>query len=150
MSTLVGIITLALAILAFRRRRWAYFAFVILGVLRIPSRTGFRLRWPECSWSLALEDVSASLAKFPHIALFAIFFCMTWLQFRSTRRWRWVLTTLATLALGAVVELEQGATATGNCRLADLVPDAAGALVGAILMVGWERVRCAGSPEETG
>ena len=35
----------------------------------------------------------------------------------------------ATLALGILVELEEGATRTGNCRLADLLPDVGGAVI---------------------
>jgi hypothetical protein len=38
--------------------------------------------------------------------------------------------------MGLVVELEEGATRTGNCRLTDLLPDLAGALVALLLVAG--------------
>ena len=42
---------------------------------------------------------------------------------------------VATLALGILVELEEGATRTGNCRLPDLLPDVGGALIAMALLL---------------
>ena len=41
----------------------------------------------------------------------------------------------ATLLLGLLVELEEGATRTGNCRLTDVLPDAVGGLIAMALVL---------------
>jgi hypothetical protein len=50
-------------------------------------------------------------------------------------------TGVATIVFGAVIELEQGATRTGNCELHDLIPDAIGAFVASVLVLSWQRLR---------
>ena len=44
----------------------------------------------------------------------------------------WSLT--ATAVLGLIVEMEEGATRTGNCRLTDVLPDVLGGCVAAIVV----------------
>src|SRR6266516_4552696 len=78
------------------------------------------------------------------LALFAGFYWMSWAQFRtSDARGIWAL--LATLLVGALVEIAEGMTGGGrgqvHCRVQDLVPDAAGALGAALLLAGWSRLR---------
>src|SRR6266478_2210671 len=66
---------------------------------------------------------------------------MSWVQFRrSGARGIWAL--LATLLVGALVEIAEGMTMTGrgHCRVRDLVPDAAGALGAALLLAVWSRL----------
>jgi hypothetical protein len=111
------------------RRRWAYGAYVLVALLRIPSRVGFRLAVPICDTSLTLKNAGLSMTKVPHIALFAIFFVLTALQFEQLDERTLTRSLLATAALGLLVELEEGATRTGNCRLTDVLPDIAGALI---------------------
>jgi hypothetical protein len=110
-------------------RRWAYAAYMLLGVLRIPARTGFHLRVPLCDMRLTSQNVAASLTKVPHIVLFGFFFVLTLAQFdridRKTVAWSF----LATVGLGVLIELEEGATRTGYCRMTDVAPDACGALI---------------------
>ncbi len=116
-----------------RFRRWGYTLFMIVGVLRIPTQAHFRLYVPACDLGLSWVNVRLSLTKVPHFALFGVFFLLTAWQFdRPGRRTYWSL--IATLALGVLVELEEGATRTGNCRLADLVPDLGGALIAMALL----------------
>jgi VanZ family protein len=73
--------------------------------------------------------------------LFGLFVLVTLAMFdRMDRRalgWRLV----ATGALGLLVELLEGATRTGNCRLTDLLPDLTGALVAMALTVAFVRAR---------
>lgn len=109
--------------------RWAYLIFVVIAVLRIPARTGFQLQTPVCDLTLSLATAALSFTNYAHMILFALFFLITWAQMsRSPAGFAWA--TLATLLMGAIVELEQGATRTGNCRARDLIPDALGALLG--------------------
>jgi len=118
-----------------RLRRWGYTLLVIVGVLRIPAQAHFRLYGPLCDFRMAWDNSRLSLTKVPHFVLFGVFFLITAWQFdRLDRRsLSWSLVT--TLALGILVELEEGATRTGNCRLADLLPDLGGALIAMAFLV---------------
>ncbi len=117
-----------------RRRRWAFGAYIVVALARIPARTNFRLRAPTCDWVLSVENAERSLTKLPHFVLFGAFFLLAVLQFdrfdRPTATWSLVLTG----TLGLIVELEEGATRTGNCRLTDLLPDLVGALAVAAIL----------------
>jgi len=82
-----------------------------------------------------MENIGLSLTKIPHVMLFGFFFLLTAAQFDRIDRKTLVWSGLATLIMGFLVELEEGATRTGNCRLTDVLPDILGALiVGALLM----------------
>src|SRR5881296_3116688 len=122
-----GVLAL-LALITLRGKRWAYFAFVVLGLLYFPAQTHFRVHAPKCEQLLpTMQVLVLSLQNYAHIALFAGFYWMSWVQFRRTEaRFVWAL--LATLLVGALVEIAEGMTGRGHCRLRDLVPDAAGAL----------------------
>ncbi|MFN2570847.1 MAG: hypothetical protein ABR537_04425, partial [Gemmatimonadales bacterium] len=83
-----------------------------------------------------------SLQSYAYIALFAGFYWMSWVQVRRTEsRFVFVWALLATLLVAALVEVAQGVTGRGGCRVRDLVPDAAGALGAALLLAIWSRVR---------
>jgi hypothetical protein len=114
---------------------------MLVAVLRIPARVGFRLVAPVCDTRLTLANAGISMTKMPHIALFAIFFALTALQFEqlNQRALRWSL--LATVALGFLVELEEGASRTGNCRLTDVLPDITGALIAGAALLGVTTMR---------
>jgi hypothetical protein len=43
--------------------------------------------------------------------------------------------------MGVLVELAEGATGRGHCRLRDLIPDFAGAMLGAAALITWRRIR---------
>ena len=117
------------------RRVWAYAAYMIVAVTRIPARTGFQLFAPACDTRLTLHNAGLSMTKVPHIVLFAVFTLLTALQFNRIdhRTVGWCLA--ATFALGLLVELEEGATRTGNCRLTDVLPDLFGALVVVLMLM---------------
>lgn len=117
------------------RRRWAYGAYMLIAVARIPARTGFRVSGPRCDLRLSLENAQLSLTKIPHIVLFGIFFLLTVVQFDGIDRRALACSVLATFALGLLVEIEEGATRTGNCRLTDVLPDLWGALIVMVLIV---------------
>ena len=119
------------------KRRWAYAAYMLFAITRIPSRTGFRLQAPVCDLQLTMHNVGLSLTKIPHIVLFGVFFLLTVIQFDRIDRRSLSWSFLATIVLGLLVELEEGATRTGNCRLTDVLPDAVGAIaVMVVLLAG--------------
>lgn len=132
MLTALGVVAwIVLAVFALRGARWAYAVFIVLGFVWIPARTGFHLHAPPCDAGFHL----ASVLKYKHITLFGIFFLMTWVQLRRTRHAiLWAV--LATLAMGVLIELEEGATGTGYCHASDLIPDLTGALLGAAIVAG--------------
>ena len=102
---------------------------MLVAIERIPARTGFRFDGRHCDVRLSLDNVQLSLTKVPHIVLFGIFFLITVVQFDRLDRRAFAWSLLATFALGMLVELEEGATRTGNCRLTDVLPDVVGALI---------------------
>ena len=116
------------------RRRWIYGAWMILAVTRIPARTGFRLTAPTCDTALTLENLALSLTKVPHIVLFGAFFLITLIQFDRVARRSVAWSVAATAVISFVIEIEQGATRTGNCRMTDVAPNLLGALIVAILI----------------
>jgi hypothetical protein len=140
------IVFLVLGVLAFRGARWAYVTFVFLGLLFFPARVGFRLDPQPCELELNVPLALFSLTKYAHIVLFAIFFLLTAIQTRRySRGTQALVATGAVLAMGVYVEAAQALTGKGHCRLRDLIPDAAGALLGVLLLVSWRTIRRAGS-----
>src|SRR6266508_1146063 len=135
-----GVLAL-LALIALRGKRWAYLAFVVLGLLYSPAQTHFRVHAPKCEQLLPTMHVLVlSLHNYAYIALFAGFYWMSWVQFRrSDARGIWAL--VATLVVGVLVEIAEGMTGRGLCRVRDLVPDAAGAVGAALLLAVWSRLR---------
>src|SRR6267143_3947626 len=139
-----GVLAL-LALLTLRGKRWAYPAFVVLGLLYFPAQTHFHVHVPKCEQLLpTIQVLVVSLHNYAYIALFAGFYWMSWVQFRRTdARVVWAL--LATLLVAALVEIAEGMTGGGrgqvHCRVRDLVPDVAGALGAALLLAIWSRLR---------
>src|SRR5205809_5273970 len=139
-----GVLVL-LALITLRGKRWAYFAFVVLGLLYFPAQTHFRVHVPKCEQLLpTIQVLVLSLHNYAYIALFAGFYWMSWVQFRRfDARAVWAL--LATLLVGALVEIAEGMTGGGrgqvHCRVRDLVPDAAGAVGAALLLAIWSPLR---------
>ena len=111
-----------------------YSAYLAVAVVRIPWRTRFHLQPLACDTRLTTSNVSLSLTKVPHIILFAIFFAITALQFDRFDRRTVAWSVSATAVLGLLIELEEGATRTGNCRLTDVAPDVVGGLVAATVL----------------
>jgi hypothetical protein len=139
MMSVVGILIVISGGLALFRQRWAYALFLLLSIGYIPARTSFHLQMPRCEGVPSLELAVFSLHNYAHIVLFSIFFVMTVMQFQARGRRAFAWAALATLAMGAFVELAEGATRTGNCRLRDLVPDTAAVMLGMIVVLACRR-----------
>ncbi|HXH92054.1 MAG TPA: hypothetical protein VNN25_10775 [Thermoanaerobaculia bacterium] len=135
----VGIFAwLVLFAFALRGARWAYAIFVIFAFVWIPARTGFHLHRPPCQMQFTADLALNSILKYKHISLWAAFFLMTWVQVRRSR-YALPIAAIATMAVGILIELEEGATGTGMCRATDLLPDALGALTGALIATLWRK-----------
>lgn len=141
-------ILLAFAALAVPRLRWrraAFGGFVALGLLYFPLRAGWpgeALVFRSCELLVSPALALYSFTNVPHIVLFALCFPLARAQVTGPRADIWAV--ILTLGVGALVELAQGISGQGHCRLRDLLPDAAGALLGwTALNVGrlaWRRV----------
>jgi hypothetical protein len=122
-----------------RWRRAAFVGFVALGLASFALRAG----WPAkplapqaCEGVVGSALAVHSFRNTPHILLFAVCFLIARAQFRwtgadgrsSQRAGAGAFG--ITMVIGALLELAQGATGAGHCRLRDLLPDAAGALLG--------------------
>jgi hypothetical protein len=142
-------VPLALALLAvvvalsLRRTRWArpslwvsrlaYAALVLQAPLYFLAKGGFGLSSPDCEWKFGLALARHSLTNYGHIILFMVFFPLTYAQLSGVPR-RIMWSAAATMAMGLAVELAQGVSGQGHCRMRDLVPDSVGALAGFVLV----------------
>ena len=102
------------------------------------SRVGFHFHPQPCECALSVPLALFSLTNYGHLVRFTIFFLMTSVQIRGARfRTQLLLATGAVMAMGIYVELAEGLTGEGHCRLRDLVPDLAGAIVGSVILTLW-------------
>jgi hypothetical protein len=134
-------IILGIVALRGRKARWAYVSMIVLGLLYFPVRVGFQMQPRACQTELSLELALLSLRNFPHTIHFAWFFVVTAAQFEYKTRSTLILSGLISVIMGTAVELGEGISGKGNCRLRDLIPDAVGALAGAIVVLLWKAVR---------
>lgn len=143
MSIFAAIVRVVLVILALRGARWAYLTFIAVGLAYFPMHVGFDFRPRACELTFGPQLAAHSLTNFPHIILFGIFFVISAVHFRVSRKTderMFLLATIATLTVGALVEIAEGVTGAGNCRLRDLIPDSAGAVLGALAVLGWKAI----------
>ena len=143
MFLLAAVVRLALAVLALRGVRWAYVAFIVVGLAYFPARMGFQLEPRACQLVIDRQGAMLALSKQAHVILFALFFILSSAQTGPKPSDRTVLlfSSVATLVMGALVELAEGVTGAGNCRLRDLIPDSVGILLGAAALIAWRRLR---------
>ncbi|HEV7473396.1 MAG TPA: hypothetical protein VGN90_05050 [Pyrinomonadaceae bacterium] len=141
MKLLVYLGFLVLGILSFRGRRWAYVTFVVLGLLYFPASVGFRLNPQPCEGIPSVALAVFSLTNYAHIVLFVLFFLMTSAQFRMSRWSGYAWAAGACIVMGILVEVAEGLSGVGHCRSRDLIPDAAGIVIGAGIVLLWNRIR---------
>ena len=122
-----------------RLSRIAYGLFIVLGLLYFPEKAGFQVTSPICEWKFDLALAVHSLTNYRHIILFTFFFLLTYAQLPGVRG-ALIWSAAASMTMGLLVELAQGTTGEGHCRMRDLIPDAVGALAGATLVLAGRRV----------
>ncbi|HJZ67953.1 MAG TPA: hypothetical protein VKF81_07525 [Blastocatellia bacterium] len=129
-----------LAILSLLGARWAYVAFMVLGLLYFPMKVGFGFDPHQCELTFDLPLAIYSLTNYAHIVLFAFGYVLTSAQFRLSK-WRpFVWAAAIMLVFGALVEIAEGVTGQGHCRSRDLIPDTAGVLIGCVIVLGFKRI----------
>ncbi len=126
-------------VLALARLRWAYVIFVALALISFAARAQFRLDPHPCELLVDAQTAVSSFGNFPHIILFALFFLLSRVQFAGVRASRYAA--LATVVMGALVELAEGVSGEGHCRLRDLLPDATGAALGWLIYLVLRKAR---------
>ena len=140
MLLVTTVIRVLLAILALRGIRWAYVAFMVLGLLYFPLKVNFRFDPHPCELIFDGPLALHSLSNFPHIVLFALGYVLTAAQFQLSKWSSFVWSAALILLVGALVEILQGVTGYGHCRARDLIPDTAGALIGALIVLALYRI----------
>ena len=108
-----------LGILSLRGVRWAYITFVVLGLLYFPASVGFQLDPHPCELTFDIPLAIHSLTNYAHIVLFALFFVMTSAQLRMSNWSALLWAALATIAMGLLIELDEGITGkdTAVCEI---------------------------------
>jgi len=120
--------------------RWAYVTFVLLGLLHFPASVGFKLNPQPCELLVNMPLAVHSLTNYRHIVLFVLFFLMTSAQFQMSQWWGYAWSAVACIAMGLLVEIAQGISGNHHCRIRDLIPDAAGVVLGACIVFLWNRM----------
>jgi len=128
----------ALALWGFR---WAYAGYVVMALSWMFVQSRFTMSMPHCEWAVSLDGAALSMTKFGHILLFGLFFLITIRQFKTIDRRAYAVSIAVTIAMGLIIELEDRLTRAGSCRMRDLVPDAAGALICAALVAALSKLR---------
>lgn len=141
MKLLVYLGFLVLGVLSLRGVRWAYVTFVLLGLLYFPASVGFRLNPQPCELVPDIQLAIYSLTNYAHIVLFVLFFLMTSAQFRMSQWSGYAWAAVACIAMGILVEVAEGISGIHHCRLRDLIPDAAAVVLGAGIVLLWNRMR---------
>jgi hypothetical protein len=104
-------------------------------------RVGFRFDPQPCEIVTSARYVLSSITNYGHIGRFAVFFAMSVAQaghgLRPTAR-GFAFAAIAGVTMGVLVELAEGVTGRGNCRLRDLIPDSAGMALGALAVTAWD------------
>jgi hypothetical protein len=139
---LLSFVRVLLGLLSLRGNRWAYIAFMGLGLLYFPMSVNFQFNPQPCELTPSLSLALSSLTNYPHIVLFALCYILTSAQFQKSDWSAYACAALITVLMGALVEGAEGVTGKGHCRLRDLLPDSAGALIGMVIIlllykIGW-------------
>jgi VanZ family protein len=141
MKIFVFIGFLVLGILAARGARWAYITSVVAGILYFPASVWFHVHPQPCEGLPNIALAVYSLGNWAHIVLFVLFFIMTSAQFNLSHWSGFVWAAAACLAMGILVEIAQGISGVHHCRTRDLIPDSAGIMIGAGIVLLWNRIR---------
>jgi VanZ family protein len=132
---------------ALRASRWTYSILFPLSLLYFPWKAG-GVRPLECEWTFSASLAVYSLGNIPHLAGFAVFFILSVAQLPNVKHaiaWSF----LACFAMGLLVEIAEGATGIHHCRTRDLIPDMAGASLGAVAVFAGRRLARSRLPEES-
>ena len=113
----------------------------MLRLFYFPASVGFRFDPQPCELTFGISLAIHSLTNYAHIVLFALFFLMTSGQLRMSQWSASAWAAIATVAMGLLVELAQGLTGKGHCRMRDLIPDAIGILLGSAIVLCLNRIR---------
>ncbi|HNV70393.1 MAG TPA: VanZ family protein [Candidatus Ozemobacteraceae bacterium] len=128
-----------LIILSLRGSRSAYLALIATGLLYFPARVGFKFNPGSVDLSCGGSEIWLALFNYPHVILFALFFFMTSAQFPLNRWSDFVWAGVVTISFGIAVEIAQGITGNGHCRVRDLIPDTIGVLIGATIKISVQK-----------
>lgn len=145
MPLALRLISVAFLVFVLLGKRWAYAGFLLSSFLYFPARAGFHFQTFACETLVSSSLALYSFRNYPHEILFALFFVLS--VFHCTRdvstSWRGVLirSLIGSLMLGAIIELGEGISGHGHCRLRDLLPDSLGIVVGLLIVLAFRAAR---------
>jgi hypothetical protein len=76
--------------------------------------------------------------------LFTFFLIVSVINFSrgsASPRWTYGKAVLGSLIYGAIIEIGEGISGHGHCRLRDLLPDTAGIIAGLVIVLVWTAIR---------
>ena len=115
-------------------------AFMVLGLLYFPLKANFNFDPHPCELVFGVRLAIHSLTNFPHIIPFAVGFILTAAQFQLSKWSSFLWAAGVTVFIGALVEILEGLTGQGHCRGRDLITDAGGGLIGALIVLALYRI----------
>ena len=137
---LLRIVSIVCGLLALFGIRWAYVTYIVVALLYFPLQVGFGFHPHACQLTLSPDQALNALTNWGHVVLFGAFFVMTLAQFRRRTPSAFAWSALIVLVMGALVEIAEGATGARNCRVRDLIPDGAGAVLGVLIVTAVSRM----------
>ena len=138
MTILLRIVSVAFVVIALFGKRWAYVAFILASLVYFPAKVGFHLDPHSCELLVPFSLAMYSFQNFGHEILFTLFFIVSAIHFSWTgesRRTVLIKAIAGSLIDGALIEIGEGISGRGHCRLRDLLPDSAGIVAGMVLFV---------------
>jgi len=143
-TILLRILSAVFLVFALTGRRWAYAAFMVSSLVYFPAQVGFHLTPHSCELLVPMSLALYSFHNYGHEILFTLFFVASVIHFsRSTDLLKVVLlkSVIGCLIYGAIIEIGEGISGHGHCRLRDLLPDSAGILAGMLVVLAWYAMR---------
>ena len=109
---------------AFKKNRYAFTLFLLLGALFLPLKSGFLLDPQRCEVLTSPKYILLSFTNYKHSILFGLLTFIAWANLNEPRRLLKALAILVGFTL--ILETEQALFNAGHCRLRDLLPNLVG------------------------
>jgi hypothetical protein len=143
-TILLRVLSAAFLVTALLGKRWAYIAFMVSSFLYFPAQAGFHIDPHSCELLVPAGLALFSFRNYAHEILFSLFFIVSVIHFSHGAPSRWsvlIRAAIGSLIYGVIIEVGEGLSGHGHCRLRDLLPDSAGIVVGAMAVLVWYAVR---------
>ncbi len=144
MTIALRLLSVAFLVATLLGKRWAYIAFMLSSFLYFPAQVGLHIDPKSCEMLVPLNLALYSFHNYGHEILFTLFFVVSVIHFsRGSDSHRSVLvkSAIGSLLYGLIIEIGEGISGHGHCRLRDLLPDSAGIVAGLMIVSLWRAAR---------